>query len=145
MPMTTAVAPRSSSSCTSAGPTPGSWRVPVSFQSHSRAPPGKIFASLKKVSSVSSRPHEMPATRGEMMPSSATFAPRGFVDGGHVLLAVTGLYRLGVGEHGQQEIGVLGGRCGGVGDFGAVTGQRLGLLRRAVPDAHVYSRVQQVS
>src|SRR5215212_6135350 len=41
---TTAVAPRWSSSSTSAGWMPGWWRVPVSFQSQVLAPPGKSLA-----------------------------------------------------------------------------------------------------
>jgi hypothetical protein len=64
---TTAVAPRSSSSSTSEGWMPGSCFVPVSFQSHALAPPGKSLASLKGPStpSTSRRPQERWVTLGE--------------------------------------------------------------------------------
>src|SRR3712207_4369952 len=46
---------------------PGSWFVPVSFQSHALAPPGKSLASLKgpSIPSTSRRPHERWVTLGE--------------------------------------------------------------------------------
>src|SRR6188508_1694376 len=46
---------------------PGTWRVPVSRQSHSRAPPGKILASLKGGHpSTSMWPQERCEIRGEL-------------------------------------------------------------------------------
>src|SRR5918997_4004542 len=62
---TTVVAPRSRSSSTSAGWMPGSWFVPVSFQSHALAPPGKSLASLKVLPSTSRRPQARSVTLGE--------------------------------------------------------------------------------
>ena len=45
---------------------PGRWRVPVSFQSHSRTPPGQSFASLKvRPPSTSMRPQERCVMRSE--------------------------------------------------------------------------------
>src|SRR6185312_756127 len=46
---------------------PGTWRVPVSRQSHSRAPSGKILASLKgRYPSTSMCPQERCEMRGEL-------------------------------------------------------------------------------
>src|SRR6476646_10144723 len=46
---------------------PGTWRVPVSRQSHSRAPPGKILASLNGGwPSTSMWPQERCEIRGEL-------------------------------------------------------------------------------
>src|SRR5215510_6973102 len=45
---------------------PGTWRVPVSLQSHSRAPPGKTLASLKgEKPSTSMRPQARCTMRGD--------------------------------------------------------------------------------
>src|SRR5262249_4768809 len=46
---------------------PGTWRVPVSRQSHSRAPPGKTLASLKRGwPSTSMWPQDRCEIRGEL-------------------------------------------------------------------------------
>src|SRR5262245_42412163 len=45
---------------------PGTWQVPVSLQSHSRAPPGKTLASLKgEKPSTSMRPQARCTMRGD--------------------------------------------------------------------------------
>ena len=54
----------------------GRWRVPVSFQSHARAPPGQSFASLKpRPPSTSIRPQESCAMRGATIPTISPSTP----------------------------------------------------------------------
>ena len=73
---TTAVAPWARSSPASAGWVPGECLVPVSFQSHSRPPPGYSLKSFPApIPSTSMRPQETARILGDLIPSLMTNSP----------------------------------------------------------------------